>query len=169
MSADDPRRIEAKRLALEKGWTQAKIASHFSVTTRTVERWAQKDGWGALKQAQNVVSISEARKPSPSPSTPRNPPSIRQSTADSIDEIQVVEGAIASLYTMITGINDRGDDIPVDTRGIGGIAGALVRFLEYRRKIKPPTAAELAEQVIAMGISPAEFVSELKQQWQQRA
>lgn len=178
--AADPRRIEAKKLSLEQGLTQAAIAQQLSVSTRTIERWASEDGWGARKKAQSkVVLISEA-KPKPQPSlqaapasTHSNPPSTRpRRQRGEIDELEIVEGAIANL-SLLLGDTDRdcmeneyGRVKPIDTRGIGGIAGALVRLLEYRRKIQPPTAADLAEQVIALGISPSEFVAELKQRWQ---
>jgi len=56
-----------------------------------------------------------------------------------------------------------------DERSLGGLAGGLVRLLEYRRKISPPTAALLAEMVLALGISPTEFVRELRDKWQLKA
>lgn len=144
--SEDPRRSEAKRLHLEKGWTQAAIATHLGVSTRTVERWAKADGWTGQKKAHKVVPIKAV---SSAPTVP-------------IDEKRIVDNAIRSLDNLLASSD-------TDTRGIGGIAGALVKLLEYRRKIEPPTAAEVVEQAIAIGIPPQEFVAELKKQWQLRA
>jgi len=52
-----------------------------------------------------------------------------------------------------------------DVRSMGGLAGGLVKLLEYRRKVSPPTAAELAETMFDLGYSPAELVAELKAKW----
>lgn len=171
----DPRRIEAKKLSLEQGLTQAAIAQRLGVSQRTVERWASEDGWGARKKAQaKVISINEAKsQPSQPPpaSTHNNPPSVRpRRQRGEVDELEIVEDAIENLATLLgcSGMSD-GSDRPIDTRGIGGIAGALVKLLEYRRKIQPPTAAELAEQAIAMGVSPDQFMQALRDAWRLRA
>jgi hypothetical protein len=169
MSDQDSRRAEAKRLSLEKGWTQEAIALHFNMSTRTIERWAAQDGWGARKQAQKVVAIGSSRKQtSPTPGDePVSPKPRRQRGA--IDEMEIIESAIVSLDALLSSMGGLSGDDRIDTRGIGGTASALVKLLEYRRKIQPPTAAELADLVIELGISPTEFVAELKQKWLQRA
>lgn len=157
----DPRRIKAKELSLKQGLTQAAIAQKLGVSTRTVERWASQDGWGARRtaqQAKKVISIASK------PKHPEGHTSPHRRERRTIDELETVEGAICSLALLIDFSNDH--DHQIDTRGIGGIASALVRLLEYRRKISPPTAAALADQVIELGISPSEFVGELKQKWQ---
>lgn len=168
----EAKREKAKRLSeAEPGLTQAAIAQRIGVAQRTVERWASEDGWGARRKAEGkVVSISTPR------SNHQNPPSVkRQRKGEPLEELEMVEGVVESLYLLLLGMSaggiqdDSGHQQPIDTRGIGGTAGAFVRLLEYRRKIAPPTAAALAEQAIALGLSPSEFVTELKRQWQQRA
>lgn len=151
----DPRRVEAKRLYLEKGWTQGAIATHFGVTTRTVERWASADTWG---EKSKVVSIKAAPKPKSEPPAPRREPVGRSA---GIDEMEVIDGAISDLSAALASTED--------VRSLGGLAGGLVRLLEYRRKVSPPTAAEMAEQLLALGISPSEFVKELRAKWQLKA
>lgn len=166
MADKDPRRAEARRLSLEMGWTQERIAHHLQVSTRTIERWASQDGWGARKQARKVVAIAPRKQSSPTPGDEPAPRPRRK--RGEIDELEIVENAIVNLDSMLNSMAGHG---MIDTRGIGGTAGALVKLLEYRRKLQPPTAAELAEQMIALGIPPAEVVSELKRLgWaQQRA
>lgn len=177
MSGSDPRREEAKRLSVDKGMTQEAIAQHFNVSVRTIERWASQDGWGARKKAQKVVSIGEAKsKTQPLPPNPvnttlptptREPVRVRRRDRGEIDELEIVEGAIVNLDLLLSSMSSAsGDDRPIDTRGIGTTAGALVKLLEYRRKIQPPTAADLAEQILALGITPNELVAELKARWQ---
>lgn len=149
------------------------IAAQFGVGERTVEGWSKDGGWDALKKAQKVVPIGQPRASSkPSSSTRIDEPvrvRPRRQRGD-IDELEIVENAIVNLDLLIAGMGGMSDDgRPVDTRGIGTTAGALVKLLEYRRKIQPPTAAELAEQMITLGIPPHEFVAELKRQWQVRA
>jgi transposase-like protein len=172
MSQEDSRKIQAKQ-ALLAGETIASIAARLGVNRRTIERWADDGAWREQKQAQNVVSIGEAKSKQPKPvntPTPCYEPRVRQKREQGeIDELEIVEGAIISLDLLLAGMGGMSGDGMVDTRGIGGTAGALVKLLEYRRKIKPPTAAELAEQAIAFGMSPAEFARELRQAWEKRA
>lgn len=159
------------------------IADQLDISRRTVERWAaeldeQGRTWRDLRESntttvQKVIPIAEAKakaKSIPTDPTPyRNPPSVRRQKSQ-VDEFEIVENAIVSLDLLLGSMGGMSDDgRPVDTRGVGGIAGALVKLLEYRRKIQPPSAAELAEQVIALGISPTEFARELREQWHLRA
>jgi len=160
MSGKDARRAEAKRLYLDKNWTQAAIATHFSVSARTVERWASGDGWGALKQSK-VIQLNERPEKSASAPAAAPAPRPRPGRSHEIDELEVVNLAIADLSSALSGSEDE--------RSLGGLAGGLVRLLEYRRKISPPTAALLAEMVLALGISPTEFVRELRDKWQLKA
>lgn len=159
----DPRKIEAKQ-RLIAGETIASIAARFGVNRKTIERWATEGNWREQKQAEKVVSINKPRE--------SDEPAIRVRTRrqrGQIDELEIVEGAIVNLDLLLSGMCGASEDRPIDTRGIGSTAGALVKLLEYRRKIQPPTAAELAEQMIALGIPPTELVAELKRQWQLRA
>lgn len=158
----DPNRIEAKRLYLEKGWTHAAIASHLGKSTRTVERWASADGWGGLKQSK-VVQIDRPKpeREAADAASTRPPRRVCAGRSQEVDELEVINGAIADLSAALASAED--------VRSMGGLAGGLVRLLEYRRKTNPPTAAELAEQVLSLGINPAEFVRELRDKWQLKA
>lgn len=158
---------KAKRLH-DKGLTYAAIAAAIGVSVRTVERWGAAGGWAKQspdaepEKAQvhtNVVEMATAEFRSGSDRPRRNR---RDST---LDEIAIVEDAIWSLSGLLCG----GEGISVNSPGVGSTASALVRLLEYRRKIAPPTAADLAEQAIALGYSPQEFAAELRRQWQQPA
>ncbi|HEY9644775.1 MAG TPA: hypothetical protein V6C88_00315, partial [Chroococcidiopsis sp.] len=70
---------------------------------------------------------------------------------------------------VLQGMNNRGESVGVDTRGVGGVASAMIRCMEYRRKINPPSVADLAEQIVEMGVSPTELVNALKTQWEKLA
>lgn len=159
------------------GQTIAAIAAQLSVSRRTIERWADDGVW--REKRGNVVSINQPSKPqpvnNPNPTPTREPARVRRRDRGEIQELEIVESAISSLHLLFTDMaagpdeDENGRIKPIDTRGIGTIGGALVKLLEYRRKIQPPTAAELAEQAIALGMSPAEFARELRQAWEKRA
>lgn len=158
---------KAKDAYLGSSDSLAAIAMRYGISKRAVEQRASEEGWAALRQPKKV-----AAKPAAAAAPSDDAPPVRVTyprQRGELDEIEIVESAISSLSVMLMGVNDRGEDVPVDTRGIGGIAGALVRLLEYRRKIKPPTAADLAEQAIALGLSPQEFTRELRERWPARA
>jgi hypothetical protein len=159
----------------------AALASQFGVGKRTIEGWCSDGHWADQRKAQKVVSIDEAKSkaqtPKPKPVNAPAPPPTREpirarslKRRGEIDEFQIVEDAIDSLSGLLTGMTAGGEEgKPIDTRGIGGTAGALVKLLEYRRKIAPPTARDMAEQVLALGIDPKEFARELRERWFQRA
>jgi hypothetical protein len=75
------------------------------------------------------------------------------------------KGRFASLAAALEGDGEG----KIDARSMGGIAGGLVKLLEYRRKVQPQTAAEVVELAIGLGISPNEFIDQLEVAWQRRA
>ncbi|GEM_PF-2605046 len=177
-----------KQAYLDSGDSLAAIAKQFGVGQRTVEGWASEGAWDAKRRAQKVVSIGEAKsksqppkaktqKPVNSDPTPHREPMRARALGhrNELNEVEIVEDAIYSLSALVTGClrggitDDEERTTPIDTRGIGGTASALVRLLEYRRKLKPPTAAELAELAIAMNVRPDEFLTALKDAWRLRA
>lgn len=164
------RKAEAEQLFMA-GQTIAAIAAQLSVSRRTIERWADDGVW--REKRGNVVSINQPPKTqpvnNPNPTPTREPARVRRRDRGTIDELEIIENAIVNLDLLLSGMSSTGEERSIDTRGIGTTAGALVKLLEYRRKIQPPTAAELAEQAIALGMSPAEFARELRQAWEKRA
>jgi len=158
----DPRQDKAKKLHIDKGWTYEAIADHFGVSSRTVHRWAKSGRWADEREVKsaNVVSVefgSREGVDTPPATSARSGRRLRQ------DERSIVEGAIEDLADAM------GVAKSEDLRALGGLAGALVRLLEYRRRLVPPTAAELAEQAIALGIPPHEFIHVLKDKWSAQA
>lgn len=159
----------------------AALAGQFGVGKRTIEGWCSEGHWADKRKAQKVISIDEAKSktqpPKPKPvntatPTPNREPIRARSLRrrGEIDEFQIVEDAIDCLSGLLIGMSAGPEDNrQIDTRGIGGTAGALVKLLEYRRKIAPPTAREMAEQVLMLGIDPKEFARELRERWLQRA
>ncbi len=156
MSQEDPRKIKAKA-ALLAGETIASIASGLGVNRRTIERWADEGGWRELKQAEKVVSINKPRIDEPAKVRPKRP------SRGQIDELDLIETALCDVSSAMSTASSE------DLRSLGGLATALVKLLEYRRKVQPPTVAELAEQMIGLNVPPNEIVAELKRQWQLRA
>jgi transposase-like protein len=151
------RKDQSKALFLNGETIQA-IADRFGISRRTVERWADAGNWREEKEQQsNVVPLA---KPKPKPTTTHPPIRAPLRRSEGMDDLEVIEGAIAELSASLTDPEERSK---------GSIATALCRLIELRRKLQPPTSTELAQQLIDLGISPAEFVRELKEKWQQRA
>ncbi|MBE9178615.1 helix-turn-helix domain-containing protein [Oculatella sp. LEGE 06141] len=159
MSQDDPRKQVAKQ-ALLAGETIASIAQRLGVSRRTIERWADDGNW----REQKVISINAKPKQSGilDSSPKKEPAPRRQRGGGDIDELEIIDLAISDLSATLSG----GE---TDARSLGSIAGALVRLLEYRRKVMPKSAADLADMAIALDISPREFILTLQEKWQERA
>jgi hypothetical protein len=166
MSHYDKTVQDKAKTAFLAGETISAIATRFEMSRRQVGRWANAGGWREEKEALGKSNVVPMQKPNAKPQTTTAPPTRSKRKASEIDELEIVELAIADLSAaMYAASNGEG----IDVRALGGLAGGLVRLLEHRRKICPPTAAELAEMALALDMTPAEIVAELKAKWQQRA
>lgn len=150
-----------KQLYLTSSESMADLAERFGLSKRAIEKKASEEGWAALRKAGKISAVKVSPKKSESPKTHRQPiqPNRSRQHSSVIDELEVLETAIATLSGAIEG---------AEVKSLEGAASSLAKLLELRRKFAPPTAAALAEQVLALGISPTEFVQELKDQWSQK-
>jgi hypothetical protein len=152
-----PKKIDwepIKQHYLSSDESLASVALRFGVSKRAIEDKSAEGGWEALKTAGHVgAEVEERPEPVARPSRSRR--------TGRIDEVDEIDHAITQLSGWISG--------GAEPKSLEGCASALAKLIELRRKLVPATAAELAEQVLALGISPAEFVHELKEKWQQRA
>lgn len=172
MAISEEQRQEAEDLYLKQGLTRQEIAERLDISLRTIQRWAKAGKWRERlgeRKSPKIVSIKRKEeraianaKAKPEPVQSAAPCSKGRQGLREIDEQEIVEGAIASLAAILASTE-------IDTRGIGGVANALIRCLEYRRKIDPPSVAELAEQIVEMGVSPTDLVKALKIQWEKQA
>lgn len=119
------------------------IAAEFNLNARTIWGWISKESWDLEKQTQKIINFDANKTREP-----------RQRRSDApIDQLEIIENAIRDLR----------DDLSVaEGREKAQIANALKGLLEYHGKLKPMSARELATRVVDLGISPAEFVAELK-------
>lgn len=159
----DPRRAEAKRLHATEGLTQGEIADRLGVCRRTVERWAVADDWATRrpggKSAKEVVETSATApgKPAPIDIRARVAKMKSEYTPEDIDELFLLDRALVTVAEVM------GGDVAI--RDIGTCASALCKLIELRLKLKPRSASQLAEMAIELGVTPAEFVAELKRHW----
>lgn len=163
MSQNDKKQLAKARFIVNEPIQS--IADALGVSRRTVERWAiedPEDDWRNLRQNNdNVVQIAAVANINRAQAQAKTVTRSKR-RADEFDALEMVDDAIAVLSAALHG--------EVDPRAIGGIANSLRGLLEYRRKLCPPTAAEMVEQIVALGIPPAEFVREWKEVWgEQRA
>lgn len=166
MSQDKKKQAEALFM---QGVTISDIARKLDVARRTIQRWKDEGDWEGIKDAlpttTKVISIASKPKPVNTDSTPhRNPPSLRVK-ADSKDSLSIAEEVIQDLQSELIGVGDT----PLNGRDRAALANCLKAWVEYRDKLQPKTAADLAEMAIGLGINPAEFMTALKEQWAKRA
>ncbi len=139
------------------GESPEKIAAALGVSRRTIDRWADDGNWAMHrennKQSNNVIQL----KPLPKTQTPK--PEFRQRDIRGLDDLAVIESAIADIDA----------SLPEAGAYKGGMAGALVKLIELKRKLKPETVLDLVERAIELGVGPEEFLAELKNAWQRRA
>ncbi|WP_414755560.1 hypothetical protein [Anabaena sp. CCY 9910] len=141
------------------------IADSIKVNRRTIERWAgENDGeWRKLRDKNATTNVIQLQ---PKPKQKLGGTQLRENFRESkpvgspIDDIVAIESAISELH----------DSLPIaEDRAKGGIAGAIARLIELKRKLKPETVADLVERAIELEIGPDEFLAELKNAWQRRA
>ena len=152
-----------------QGVTISDIARKLDVARRTIQRWKDEGGWEDIKDTlpttSKVISIASKPKPVNTDPTPhRNPPALRD-RADSKDSLSIAEEVIQDLQAELVGTGET----PLNGRDRAALANCLKAWVEYRDKLQPKTAADLAEMAIGLGIKPAEFMNALKQQWEKRA
>lgn len=142
---------EIKKAYLEGAESYASLAMRFGVGKSTIEARASTEGWAALKK--------QGKAPVPPQKSQIRTRAIQ---GDTLDEVEIIEGAISSLSAILVGGIE-------DTRGIGSIAGGLCKLIELRNKLVPKTAADLADMAIELNISPKDFIRALSDKWQERA
>lgn len=128
------------------------IADYFKVDPRTIQRWAKEGKWSELRQnnqPSNVVSFVQKPKVD-----------IGRAIAQLTDNLELINATLMELHAALPEAVDGAK---------GGIASAIARLIELKRKIKPESIAELADRAIELGFGPDDFLAELKNAWQRRA
>ncbi len=150
---------DKKQVAQElfnKGETIEEVSRRVGVSRRTIERWANEGNW---REKRGIVPF----KPKP-PTEKSEPPKPRQpKERKKIDDMEITTNAIVVLDSLLSSMGVE------DARNVSGVASALVRFLEYYRKLQPKTAAELAELAIELNLRPEDFLAALRDEWRLRA
>lgn len=131
------------------------IAAALGVTRRTIDRWADEGNWAAHRENNKQSNVIQLQ---PKPRTQAIKPEFRRHEVEGLDDIQVVEDAIADIHASLPGAE----------MGKGSMATALVKLIELKRKLKPETIADLVERVIELDIGPEEFLTELNNAWQRK-
>lgn len=121
-----------------------KISTEFRISTRKIWAWIKEEHWDLEKKSQNVITF-DPQKPRPERRPDRD--------GAPIEVLTIVEDTIRDLQADLDNVMGREK---------AQTANALKGLLEMYRKLKPETPQELAQRVIELGITPAEFVAELK-------
>ncbi|MBD2489018.1 hypothetical protein [Aulosira sp. FACHB-615] len=137
------------------------IADSIGVNRRTIERWANDGEWRKLREKNTTTNVIPLQ---PKPKEKLGGTKLREAvkrhdTSDGLDDIEVIQAAIADIHA----------SLPGSELGKGSTATALVKLIELKRKLKPETVADLVERAIELEIGPEEFLTELRNAWQRRA
>jgi hypothetical protein len=143
-------KAQIRRAYVNSRLSPQELADKFGVSDRSVQNWAKAENWDAERTAEKVIEF--ARQPR------SERPSIR-GVIDPSNAIAIADLAIKDLQVLLIDSDMSGKDK-------AAISNSLRQWLEYREKLQPKTAADLADQVIALGIPISEFVRELKERWQ---
>lgn len=131
------------------------IAQRYGVSTKAIQRWAKDGAW---KDQRTVIPLSK-RKPDPQKLLEAEDRPIRQPSR--INELEIVDLALSDLSAVLGG--------NCEPKFMGSVASGICRLIELRLKLKPRTAAEVAELAMELGIEPSDFVAALKDKWRLRA
>jgi transposase-like protein len=150
----DPKlKAQIRRAYVNSKLTFGELAKQFDVSDRSIQNWAKAENWDAERKAENVIEF--ARQPK------QERPPVR-TRVNSDDALAIADLIISDLQ----GEMARGD---VTAKDKASVANALKAWVEYRRKIHPPTVAELVELAIKLNVGPDEFLTELRNAWKRKA
>jgi hypothetical protein len=128
------------------------LADKFDVSDRSIRGWAKAEAWDAQRKAKNVIDFAQRK-------TDRPPV---RAKANSDDALAIADSVIADLQGEMV----RGD---ITAKDKSAVANSLKAWVEYRRKIKPPTVADLVDLAIELDVGPDEFLTELRKAWKRKA
>lgn len=151
---------EIRKYWQQTGASSNAIADHFGVSKRSVDdripQWRTTEkhaDYAQGKPSSNVIQL----QPKPKNQNPKS--EFRHRNIESIDDVEVIESTLAHLHASLPEAEDKSK---------GGMAGAIARLIELKRKIKPETVADLVERAIELDIDPEEFLTELNNAWQRK-
>lgn len=127
------------------------LADQFNVSDRSIRGWAKAEAWDAQRKAKNVIDFAQRKS---------DRPPVR-ARVNSDDALAIADLVIADLQgEMAQGIT---------AKDKSAVANSLKTWVEYRRKLKPPTVADLVELAIELNVGPDEFLTELRNAWKRKA
>lgn len=138
--------------------TLAELALRYGIGKSTLMNKSCQEGWTALKKAG---APSESTDDDTDKTDNIDAPQIKRSkVTTSASYFQETEEVINNAILILN------QSLPeARVRSAEATVLALCKLLELRQKLAPPTAADLAERVLELGISPYEFVKELREKW----
>ncbi|MBW4677150.1 MAG: helix-turn-helix domain-containing protein [Desmonostoc geniculatum HA4340-LM1] len=161
MSRENDKRKEIAKAKFIVGESIQAIADDIGVSRRTIERWAAENDeeWRKLKDKNATTNVIPLQpKPREKLGGTKLRETRRYETNSGLDDLEVIEGAIADIHT----------SLPGSELGKGSMATALVKLIELKRKLKPETIADLVERAVELDIGPEEFLVELRNAWQRK-
>ena len=145
----DKKLIEAIRkayLGRRSRPTLKELATEFSVGLSTLKLISADEKWAELRKtaqmAQEAGSVEGAKA-----ATRQRP---------KLDDLTLLDNGIADLSAEVAAVEAKSKE---------GCATAMANLIKVKRELFPPTAEELAEMAVSLGITPSDFLTALQRRW----
>ena len=146
------------------------IAEAIGVDRKTIQRWIKASegtdtDWRKLREANETTKTPKPPKllVLPQRKEPVDQHVRQRPRTEGMTDLEIIETAIADLYASLPNADDKSK---------GGMAATLVKLIEFKQKLNPPTIEEFADQIIdrlnEWNLSPRDLAVALKQRQEGR-
>lgn len=141
--------VKAAYLECDSKPDRPRLARKFKIGLSTLNNWAAENKWEELRastaQSRSVGRVEGAKA------------AVRQ--RPKVDDLTLLNDGIADLSAEIASI---------DAKSKEGCATAMASLIKIKRELFPPTAEDLAEMAVSLGITPSDFLTALQRRWQKQ-
>lgn len=126
--------------------TLKELATEFSVGLSTLKIISAEEKWAELRKTAQVAQELGAVQGAKSATRQRS----------KLDDLVLLNEGIADLSAEIAAIEAKSKE---------GCATAMANLIKVKRELFPPTAEDLAEMAVNLGITPSDFLTALQRRW----
>ena len=156
---------DAARSLYAQGLSQAAIAKRLGIGKTTITDYKKQDK-GTERDWDKHRADLKGKTPPPRPNLvtferPRGgkaKAAAPERSLHDLDHAELAHEIVTSTASLI-----RSGDIPP---ALGSALNGLLAWVKFEQEMRPATAAELAQQAMALGIKPGEFMQQLREAWE---
>lgn len=126
--------------------TLKELATEFSVGLSTLKIISSEEKWAELRKTAQVAQELGAVQGAKSATRQRS----------KLDDLVLLNEGIADLSAEIAAVEAKSKE---------GCATAMANLIKVKRELFPPTAEDLAEMAVSLGITPSDFLTALQRRW----